>query len=171
MHRRRILAGLALAFVCALAPSCGGGGGAGASKTTTTTVTRLSPSAYRTRLAALGQTANGVYAHAEKALRAKSVAEIENDLRAFANGQDRLGDQVGALNPPANAQAANAELARGEHDTATETRALLPKLANFRRPKAALAFLNKQLSTNAKGGRETDEAIAKLKKLGYTKGS
>jgi len=106
----------------------------------------------------------------QKAMHAKSIAEIERALRAYGSAQDRPGDQVAALQPPVNAQAANSELARGEHDTATEVRAVLPKLAGFNTPKSALPYINKQLG-NAKGGNEEDQAITKLKKLGYTKGS
>jgi hypothetical protein len=61
---------------------------------------------------------------------------------------------------------------RGEHDTAAEVRSVLPELAKVSSAKAALAFLNKQLgSGSAKGGQEVDQALAKLRKLGYSKGS
>jgi hypothetical protein len=169
---RRVMSGLALALACALAPGCGGGGGTAAPPSGTTTATRLSPSAYRARLALAAKEANKGFAEVDKALKAKSVAEIQRHLQRFGRAQDQLGDEVGALNPPANAEAANAELARGEHDTASEVRSVLPKLAKFSSTKAALAFLNKQLgSGSAKGGREVDQAIARLRKLGYTKGS
>ena len=81
-----------------------------------------------------------------------------------------MGDQVAALKPPKNAEAANALLARGEHDTATATRTVLPQLAKLKSVKAALSLLNKTQG-NANGGRELDQALAELKTLGYTKGS
>jgi len=98
------------------------------------------------------------------------VAEIRARLSTFANAAQKLGDQVAALKPPKNAEAANALLARGEHDTATATRTVLPQLAKLKSVKAALSLLNKTQG-NANGGRELDQALAELKTLGYTKGS
>ena len=98
------------------------------------------------------------------------MAEIRARLSTFANAAQKLGDQVAALKPPKNAEAANALLARGEHDTATATRTVLPQLAKLKSVKAALSLLNKTQG-NANGGRELDQALAELKTLGYTKGS
>jgi hypothetical protein len=53
-------------------------------------------------------------------------------LGRFATAEDRIGDDVSKLKVPADAKAANAELARGQHDDATEIRALLPKLAKYK---------------------------------------
>ena len=91
-------------------------------------------------------------------------------LSNFANATQKLGDEVAALKPPKNAEAANALLARGEHDTANATRAVLPQLMKLKSVKAALSFLNKSQG-NANGGRELDQALAELKKMGYAKGS
>jgi len=90
-------------------------------------------------------------------------------LSTFANAAQKLGDEVAALKPPKNAEAANALLARGEHDTATATRAVLPQLAKLKSVKAALSLLNRTQGS-ANGGRELDQALAELKTLGYTKG-
>jgi hypothetical protein len=156
-RRRQLAGGITLLLLVALAAGCGGG-------------SRLSPSAYRTKLATIGQEANKAQTQVEKGLRAKSVAEIRTRLSTFADAAQKLGDEVAALKPPENAEAANALLARGEHDTASATRAVLPQLAKLKSVKAALSFLNKSQG-NAKGGRELDQALAELKKMGYTKGS
>ena len=90
-------------------------------------------------------------------------------LRRFAAAEDRLGDEVSKLKAPSDAEAANAELARGEHDDAAEIRALLPKLSRYKTVQQAFGFL--QRLGHTKGGREEDAALAQLKKLGYTQGS
>ena len=46
---------------------------------------------------------------------------------------------------------------------------MLPKLARFKSVQQAFGYL--QQLTSTKGGREEDQAIAQLKKLGYTSGS
>jgi hypothetical protein len=157
MRWRSLFAGVILVLACALLDGCGGGS------------SRLSASAYRTHLATLGkEEADKVQGNVEKALSAKSIGEIQTRLRASATADDRLGDEVSSLKPPKDAETANAELARGEHDTAAAVRSVLPKLAKFTSAKAAIAYLNK---VPPKGGREIDQALAQLKKLGYTKGS
>ena len=145
-------------MACALLEGCGGKS------------SRLSRSAYSARLATIGKEANKVQVDLEKARLAKSVSEIEARLKAFATADDRLGDEVSRLKPPKDAEAANAELARGEHDTAAAVRSVLPRLAKFTSPKAAIGFLSTSLP-NAKGAHEEDQALSQLKKLGYTKGS
>ena len=155
--KRHLVGGIALLLLLALVAGCGGS-------------SRLSPSAYRAKLATIGREANTAQTQVEKGLRAKSVAEIRTLLSNFADTVQNLGDEVAALKPPKNAEAANTLLARGEHDTATATRAVLPQLAKLKNVKAALSFLNKSQG-NAKGGRELDQALAELKKMGYTKGS
>lgn len=156
-RRRQLFAGTAALLLLTLVAGCGGSG-------------RLSPSAYRAKLATIGREANTAQTQVEKGLRAKSVAEIRRRLGTFADAAQKLGDEVAAVKPPRNAEAANALLARGEHDTAGATRAVLPQLAKLKNVKAALSFLNKS-EGNAKGGRELDHALAELKTLGYTKGS
>lgn len=158
MASRNLFAVTALALVCGLLPGCGGGS------------SRLSRGAYRARLATLAKEANKVQTDLEKARQAKSVSEIEARLKAFASADDRLGDEVSRLKPPKDAEAANAELARGEHDLAAAVRSVLPRVAKFTSPKAAIAFLSTSLG-NVKGAHELDEALGQLKKLGYTTGS
>jgi hypothetical protein len=158
MRWRSLFAGVIWMLAFALLAGCGGGS------------SRLSASAYRARLATLAREADKAQGNVEKALSAKNIAEIQTGLKAFATAEDRLGDEVGRLKPPKDAVAANAELARGEHDTASDVRRVLPKIEKLTSAKAALAFLQQQ-SGSAKGGRELDDALSKLKKLGYTKGS
>jgi len=155
-RKRHLVGGIALLLLLALVAGCGGS-------------SRLSPSAYRAKLAALGREANAAQGQVEKGLHAKSVAEIRTRLSTFANATQKLGDEVAALKPPKNAEAANALLARGEHDTAGATRAVLPQLAKLKSVKAALSFLNRS-EGNAEGGRELDQALTELKKMGYAKG-
>ena len=158
MPLRGLFARASLVFLCAVLAGCGGSSN-----------NRLSASEYRARLATLGKEADKVQGDLEKALTAKSVSEIEARLKASATADDRLGDEVSALKPPKDAEAANAELARGEHDTAAFARAAVPKLEKFTSAKAAIRFLT-ALGT-PKGGRELDDALTQLRKLGYATGS
>lgn len=74
---------------------------------------------------------------------------------------------VAGLEPPTNAEAANTELAKGQHDTAAELQAVIPRIKKMPNAKAAIAYLQKTPSTT--GGHEVDAALAQLKKLGYIK--
>ena len=141
----------------ALLGGCGGGSN------------RLSAKDYRSRLATIGQEANKAQADVEKGLHATSVADLGGILENFADADQRLGDEVSALKPPKDAEAANAELAQGEHDLADEARSAAVALANIKTPKAALALLNTRLQ-GAKGAQELDHGLTELKKKGYTKG-
>jgi hypothetical protein len=156
-RKRPLVGGIAPLLLLALVAGCGDS-------------SRLSPSAYRTKLATIGREANTAQTQVEKGLQAKSVAEIRTRLSTFANAAQKLGDEVAALKPPKNAEAANALLAQGEHDTANATRAVLPQLAPLKSVKAALSVLNKSQG-NANGGRELDQALTELKKMGYANGS
>jgi hypothetical protein len=145
-------------FVAAAAAGCGGSG-------------RLSASAYRSKLATISHQANEAQTAVERrGLHAKSISDLTRELALFANASQRLGDEVKALKPPKDADSANALLERGEYDTATAVRTALPKLARMKSVKAAITYLSGSLG-NEKGGRELDQAITQLKKLGYTKGS
>jgi hypothetical protein len=95
------------------------------------------------------------------------VPRLVTVLTAFGAAENRIGDEVAALNPPTNAEAANTELAKGQHDTATELHALLPKIKKMPTAQAAIAYLSKKSTT--KGGHEVDQALAMLKHLGYIK--
>jgi hypothetical protein len=82
-----------------------------------------------------------------------------------------VGDAVEKLKPPKDAESANQLLARGAHDIASETRAVLPALASVTTPRQALTLLQQRLGSAPKGARELDQAVAELKTLGYSAGS
>jgi hypothetical protein len=151
-----VRAAIALALLCVIVAGCGGGG-------------RLSRSEYRARLAALANESTAAQVKAQQALEPKSVGDLQSRLRQFADAEDRIGDKIDRLKPPKDAEAANAELARGFHDTASEIREAVRGLSKFTLP--AFAIRSLRSLANSKGSREVDDGLAKLKKLGYTKGS
>jgi hypothetical protein len=79
---------------------------------------RLSAGAYRAELAKIKQQSNSAQAQVAQGLQAKTVAELRQRLDAFAAASQRIGDEVAKLKAPKNAEAANAELAQGERETA-----------------------------------------------------
>ena len=141
-----------------LLAACGGGS------------SRLSADAYRSELAKVKQKSDSAQAAVAQGLQAKTIAELRQRLDAFAAASDRIGDEVAKLKAPKDAESANAELAQGERDTARATRAASAAIAKLKTPQAALAYLQHSLG-NAKGAHELYDAVAKLKKLGYTSGS
>lgn len=148
---------------CSLAvglAGCGGsGGGNGVSK-----------AEYQSELAKIANQAGAAHQAVEQgAPQAATVAQLQALLRQFAAAEQRIGDEVANLKVPSDAKAANAELARGQHDDAAEIRAVLPQLAKYKSVHQAFGLLEHLGST--KGGREGDAALAELKRLGYTPGS
>jgi hypothetical protein len=156
MTTRTISLTLLIPAVLGLA-ACGGGSN------------RMSPAAYKARLAALEKQDNAAHAHVDNLPHAKSVADMRSGLSAFATGEQRIGNEVAALKPPKNAEAANAELAKGARDTAAEIKTLTSRMASAKTPQDALKIIAAMGSTT-KGGRELDAALAQLKKLGYAHG-
>jgi hypothetical protein len=128
---------------------------------------RLSASDYRAHLETIANQSNAAQHAVEKGFQATTVPQLVKVLSVFGASEKRIGDEVAALKPPKDAEAANAELANGQHDTASELQALLPKIRRMPNAKAAVAYLSKTPTT--KGGHEVDQALAKLKKLGYIK--
>jgi hypothetical protein len=151
---------LAAALATIALAGCGGSSGGGT----------LSKSDYRTKLRALGHEAQQAQADVQKGLSARTVAELHTRLLAFAATSQHLGDEVAALKPPKDAEAANAELANGEHDSARAIRTAAAAIQNLKTPQAVIAYLQKSLG-NAKGAHELNDALTKLKNLGYTTGS
>jgi hypothetical protein len=152
--------GLALctaAFAVLLLAACGGG-------------SRLSQDAYRTKLAQVKQEAAAAQASVARGLQAKTLAELRGRLDAFAESTQRIGDEVAKLKPPANAEAANTELADGLHETARATREASKQITGLHTPREAISYLEHS-PLNKKGARQVDEAVARLKQLGYTTGS
>jgi hypothetical protein len=126
---------------------------------------RLSATEYRAQLKTVGKESNAAQHAVEKGFHATGVPQLAKVLSEFAAAENRIGGEVAGLNPPKDADAANNELANGLHDTASEVQALLPKIKKMPSASAAIAYLSKTPTT--KGGNEIDEALAKLKKLGY----
>ena len=140
-----------------LLTACGGG-------------SRLSQSAYRTKLAQVKQEAASAQASVALGLQAKTLAELRGRLDAFAESTQRISDEVAKLKPPQNAEAANTELADGLHETARATRDASKAVAGLHTPREAITYLE-QSPLNKKGARQVDEALTRLKQLGYTSGS
>jgi len=151
--RRGVLAIAAIAVL--LLAACGGSGSP-----------RLSANAYRAKLTHIKQEAATAQANVAKGLQAKSLTELQQKLDAFASDTQRIGDEVAKLNPPQDAEAANTELAAGLHETARATKVASTKIAGLHTPTEAIAYLESS-PANAKGARQVDEALTKLKKLGY----
>ena len=160
---RRGVSALLFLVLCALmgtVAGCGGGSGSD----------RLSAAAYKAQLAKISKQADVAHRAVDHgAPSAKTVAQVQTLLSHYGAAEARIGAEVSKLKAPNNAEAANAELARGERDDAAEIKALLPKLAKFKTVQQAFAYLQKLGHT--KGGQEQDEAISKLKTMGYTTGS
>ena len=159
---RRLSTGLLLGL-CVLAfavAGCGGGGGGD----------QLTKAQYKSKLADISKQADSAHSDLSRgAKQAVTVADVQSVLNRYAAAEQRLGDKVSKLKPPANAVAANALLARGWHDDSAEIKALVPKLAKLKSAAEAFAFL--QSIPHTKGGTEQDQALQKLTKLGYTSGS
>jgi hypothetical protein len=128
---------------------------------------RLSESAYKTKLAAiLKQVGTAHDDLARGAGQSTSISQVQAVLRRYTRTEQRIGDEVSKLKPPANAEAANAQLGRGQRDEAAQIEALLPGLVKYKTVQEAFAYL--QTVGHTKGGKEQVAAFAKLKKLGYT---
>jgi hypothetical protein len=153
----RVVPATVLIIVVLLASSCGGGGNSNSP----------SASVYKGQLKTIAGESDAAQHAVEKGFQSTSVPQLVKVLGTFAATEKRIGDQVAKLDPPKDAVAANAELAGGQRDTASEVHAVLPKIEKMTSTKAAIAYLSKAPTT--KGGREVDEALAKLKHLGYIK--
>jgi hypothetical protein len=148
---------LCIAAVAALLlAGCGGSGGS----------SQLSASAYRAKLTQIKQEAATAQANVAKGLQAKTLTELRQRLDTFAADTKRIGDEVAKLNPPQDAEAANTELAAGLHETARATSAASKAIAGLHTSQEAISYLEHQ-PANAKGAHQVDQALAKLKKLGY----
>ena len=157
MRRRAFL----ITVVVLLLAACGGSGDGGS---------RLSADAYRAKLVQIKQEAATAQAHVALGLQAKSISELRQKLEAFATDTGNIGDEVAKLNPPQNAEEANTELADGLHETARATRAASAQIAKLHSAREAISYLEHS-PANRKGAHQVDEALTRLKQLGYTTGS
>jgi len=155
--RRAVVLITAVALVGLLLAACGGG-------------SRLSASAYRAQIAKVRHESARAQSQVALGLQAKTLAELRQRLDAFAAAMGRIGDEVAKVKPPKNAEAANDQLAQGLHDTAHATHSASGAVAKLHTPREAIAFLE-QSNLNEKGAQEVNDAVAKLRKLGYTSGS
>jgi hypothetical protein len=147
---------VAAAAVLLLA-ACGGSG---------SDSSQLSPSAYRAQLVKVKRELAGAQAGVAQGVQAKSLRELRLRLDAFAEVTQRIGDEVAKLQPPTNAESANAELASGLHETARAARAASAAVAGMHTTKAAIAYLEHQ-PANAKGAHQEGSALTRLQQLGY----
>ena len=161
---KRILIGLVLALCVVAVAGCGGGGGGSNGGT------QLSKAQYKAKLKAISKEVDSAHGDLSRgAKQAVTVADVQSVLDKYAATEKKFGDEVSNLNPPANAKAANALLARGWYDDSAEIKAVVPKLAKLHSAAEAFAYL--QSIPHTKGGSEQDRAVQKLHKLGYTSGS
>jgi hypothetical protein len=152
-----------------LLAACGSSGGGGTSGTTSSG-TQLSAAQYRAQIAKIKVEAASAQAHVGTGLQAKSVDDLKKTVDTFAAATQRIGDEVAALNPPSNAEAANAKLAQGLHDVAAGTRVASAKVATMKTVQEAISYLE-HTQGPVKGSKEVSAALAKLKAFGYTTGS
>lgn len=147
-----------------LLAACGSSGG---SNTTTTQQQRLTEALYRAQIAIVKREAGKAQSDVSQGLQAKSVPELKQRIDAFAAATQHIADRLTALNPPKNAEAANAQLAQGFHDIAAGTHAASAKIAKLKSVGVAIAYLEHSKGP-VKGSREVTKALTKLQKLGYT---
>ena len=91
-------------------------------------------------------------------------AEMKRLILAWAAAEKQFGESLQGVRPPANAAAANAQLAKGELTYADELTAVaghLPSSAS-----AVASRLQKALSTS-KGSAMVNQALTKLRIAGY----
>ncbi len=129
----------------------------------------MSAADYKAKIAAIAKESDSAETGVENGMHAKTTASLVAGLTTFAAAEEKISKEIDNLDPPKNAQAANDELAKGTHDVSVAVEDVLPKLENAATPAAAIAILNKS-SSGASAGREVDDAIAQLRKLGYTSG-
>lgn len=144
-----------LALICFSLAACGGTG-------------TLSSATYRTRLAQIATQADKAQTDAENGLHAKTLDQLRITLTTFARTDGKIFNELASLHPPSNAVAANAALARAEHDQADMIRALLPRITHANSVRAAIVLLQADPRAAA-DGRELDSALAQLRKFGYAK--
>jgi hypothetical protein len=156
MARQRLLLGII--FAAAFVAGCGGGG----------TTTTLSKPDYVAQLSAENQKVGQGTQALRIALDLPSTtpAEVASALDSFADVLQGVGDELAALEPPANAKSANQLVAKGFHDEATDTRQLADKARAAKSGSEAVALLN-HAGTSA-GGKEVDQALKRLHALGYS---
>jgi hypothetical protein len=151
--------------VVLLLAACGSSGGS--SSTTTQQHQRLTEALYRAQIAIVKREAAKAQNDVSQGLGAKNVPQLKAKIDAFAAAAQSIADRLTGLNPPKNAEAANAKLAQGFQDVADGTREASAKIANLKSVGAAIAYIEHS-NRPKQGSREITEAFATLQKLGYT---
>jgi hypothetical protein len=126
----------------------------------------LTPKQYKAKLQAIAAESNKSQSVIGQGLGSKKMPALLVALGQFAKLEDHLGNEVSALSPPANAVAPNKQLAKGLHDIASAVRGVVVKLKGVTSITKATAILNKD-TNGTKAGAEVDDALTKLRKLGY----
>ena len=165
---------LVLAVLAAgvLAAGCGGSSGGtpeGPSASASSTTTTLTAEQYKQALQGVSQQADESQGVIQKILHAKTVAAVRTGLAAYARDHQALSDAVSKLHPPADAVAANQQLAKAFADTSAAIRGVLPDVAKAKSAKAALRLIQ-HAKAPQQAGQEIDAALTKLKTLGYVPG-
>jgi hypothetical protein len=167
----RSLVGAAL--VAGLLTACGGSSGGAPeapSSSASSTATTLTAAQYKQALEGVSQQADESQGLVQKILHAKTVGQVRTGLAAYARDHQALSDAVSQLHPPADAAAANQQLAKAFADTGDAIRSVLSKVAEAKSAKAALRLIQ-HAKAPQQAGQELDAALTKLKALGYTPGS
>jgi len=153
-----LLLGSTVVACLLLVAGCGGSG-------------RLSDGEYKARLNTLNQEVTNAETAAQTTVGpTATVSAIRSALTRVASVHQQVGDEVAKLKPPKEAADANALLARGSHDLASELRAVVQKLKPVTKTTVALGLVQQELQ-NANGAKELDRAVTELKKLGLSSGS
>ena len=150
-------------LVACSSSSSGAGGGTSPSPSG---AAMLTAAQYRAALSSVGQEENKAQHRVQAAFHASTVAKIRATLTTFALDQQHVAEVLSGLRPPANAVSANAAAAKAFADNAAAIKAVVTKIASFRTPKQALAYIQHAKSAQ-QAGQEIDAALAKLHKLGY----
>jgi hypothetical protein len=162
MSTRRIATGLATGCLAVLVAGCGSSGSSPASP--------LSGAAYRSALHQVAHEEGAAQNRVQAAFHARTVAQLRKTFAAFAADQRRVAARLGALTPPRDAAAANAELAKAFGDNAAAMQQLVSEISSTKTVHKALHIVQADKAAQRVGA-EIDTALDKLKKLGYTTGS
>jgi hypothetical protein len=106
----------------------------------------------------------------QAAFHAHTVPQVHAALATFAADQRHVAARLSALTPPADAVAANRQLAHAFDDNAAAVRSVLRKISGVSSVRQALGVIQSDKRAQ-RVGQEIDAALGKLKKLGYTPGS
>ncbi len=170
--QRRIATGLTATWLALLAAGCGSSGSSPASTPPTIRPASapLSAAAYRNDLHQVAQEEGAAQHHVQQAFHAHTVTQIRAALATFAADQRHAATRLTALTPPADAVAANTQLARAFTANATAIKALLTKLNAAKTVKQSLSTIQRDQAAQ-RVGEQIDAALAKLRRLGYTSGT